>query len=93
MFSFACWMLFGYTIGMKTAVSIPNDLFEKAETLARNTKKSRSQLYSEALFEYVVRHSPEEITLAYNKVVDSLDGQDNAFLNHAALRAMERTEW
>src|SRR5579883_1096225 len=39
----------GYTIGMKTAVSIPADVFESAERLARRTRKSRSQLYSEAV--------------------------------------------
>jgi hypothetical protein len=30
----------GHTSGMKTAVSIPDDLFEKAERLARRMKKS-----------------------------------------------------
>jgi metal-responsive CopG/Arc/MetJ family transcriptional regulator len=36
---------------MKTAVSIPDDVFEGAERLARRTKKSRSQLFSDALRE------------------------------------------
>ena len=34
---------------MKTAVSIPDDVFESAERLARRTKKSRSRLFSDAL--------------------------------------------
>jgi len=34
----------GHTKSMKTAISIPDDVFEGAERLARRTKKSRSQL-------------------------------------------------
>jgi len=34
---------------MKTAVSIPDDVFEKAEHLARRMKKSRSRLFSNAV--------------------------------------------
>ena len=47
----------GYTLGMKTAVSIPNDLFEGAERLARRTRRSRSRLFSDALREYLTHHS------------------------------------
>src|SRR5436190_1081962 len=34
---------------MKTAVSIPDDVFHEAERLARRTKRSRSRLFSDAL--------------------------------------------
>jgi len=44
---------------MKTAVSIPDDVFEKAERHARRMGKSRSQLYNHALAEYVARHAPD----------------------------------
>ena len=43
---------------MKTAVSIPDDVFEEAERLATELKTSRSQLYSRALQEFVARHAP-----------------------------------
>ena len=48
--------------GMKTAVSIPDEIFQSAERLARRTRKSRSQLFSDAVREYVARHAPEDIT-------------------------------
>ena len=41
---------------MKTAISIPDDVFQGAERLARRTKKSRSQLFSDAVREYISRH-------------------------------------
>lgn len=56
-----------YTDGMKTAISIPDEVFEGAERLARRTKKSRSQLFSDALKEYLARHAPDEITEAMNR--------------------------
>jgi metal-responsive CopG/Arc/MetJ family transcriptional regulator len=50
---------------MKTAVSIPDDVFEGAERLARRTKKTRSQLFSDAIKEYLARHAPEDVTDAW----------------------------
>src|SRR6266511_1777128 len=47
----------GYTTGMKTAISIPDDVFEEAERLATELQTSRSQLYSRALQEFVARHA------------------------------------
>jgi mRNA interferase MazF len=40
---------------MKTAVSVPDNVFERAEKLARRMRKSRSRFYSDALVEYVAR--------------------------------------
>ena len=49
----------GYTLGMKTAVSVPNEVFERAERLAKRLEVSRSELYSRALREYLSRHAPD----------------------------------
>ena len=78
---------------MKTAVSIPDDVFRGAERLARRTKKSRSQLYSEAVREYVARHASEEVTEAMNRVCGQLGNQKDPFLMLAARRTLERSEW
>jgi len=47
---------------MKTAISIPDDLFADAERLARVLKKSRSRLCGDAVREYVARHSADRVT-------------------------------
>jgi hypothetical protein len=78
---------------MKTAVSIPDDVFRGAERLARRSRKSRSQLYSEAVKEYVARHAAEEVTEALNRVCDEVGDQQDPFLASAARRVLERTEW
>ena len=78
---------------MKTAVSIPDDVFEGAERLARRTKKSRSQLFSDALKEYVARHAPEKVTDAMNQVCAELGDPTGPFVSSAARRVLERSEW
>lgn len=78
---------------MKTAVSIPDDLCELAGELARKTKKSRSQIFSEALREYVARHDPAAVTEALDRVVDEAGQPSDTFVSNAARRALEHTDW
>jgi hypothetical protein len=53
---------------MKTAVSIPDDLFRKAEAAARRLRVSRSQLYAKAIAELLSRQQREAITDWLNSV-------------------------
>lgn len=78
---------------MKTAISIPDDIFEEAERLATDLKTSRSQLYSRALQEFVARHAPDRITEAMNRVVDEVGSEIDKFSQRAAYRVLERVEW
>ncbi|SRR6266851_805747 len=83
----------GYTNGMKTAVSIPDEVFEGAERLARRTKRSRSRLFSDALKEYLARHAPDEVTEAMNKACAEIGDAEDAFVSSAARRVLEQSEW
>ena len=78
---------------MKTAVSIPDNVFEKAERLARRMKKSRSELFSRALAEYVARHAPDHVTEAMNQVCDEISPESDAFVSAASQRVLGRIEW
>lgn len=78
---------------MKTAVSIPDDLFEKVERFARRAKRSRSEVFSAALREYMARHAPDEITEAINRAVDEIGDQRDDFVAAASRRVLEKTEW
>jgi metal-responsive CopG/Arc/MetJ family transcriptional regulator len=84
---------YGYTNGMKTAVSIPDEVFEKVERLARRSRKSRSEVFSAALREYVARHAPDEITESINEVCDKIGNQTDTFVRTATRRVLEKTEW
>jgi metal-responsive CopG/Arc/MetJ family transcriptional regulator len=78
---------------MKTAVSVQDDVFQKAERLARRMKKSRSRLFTEALREYVARHTPDEVKDAMNATLDKVGEEPDRFVSSAARRVLERTEW
>jgi len=78
---------------MKTAISIPEDVFKQAERLAKHSRKSRSQLFSEAMKEYVARHAPDDVTEAMNRVCTNLAEPKDRFVSSAARRILERTEW
>ena len=84
----------GYTSGMKTAVSLPDRVFREAEGHAKRTRKSRSQLYAEALAEYLARHAPDEVTEAMNVVVEELgDAAPDSFVQWAGRRVLGSAEW
>lgn len=83
----------GYPHGMKTAVSVPDDVFQSAEQLARRVGMSRSEVYSRAVREYVARHAPDDVTEALNDVVAAVERSDAAFARQAARHLLERTEW
>jgi metal-responsive CopG/Arc/MetJ family transcriptional regulator len=78
---------------MKTAVSIPDDVFEGAERLARRTKRSRSRLFSDALKEYLARHTPNKVTDAMDNACAELGQIKDGFVSTAARRILERSEW
>jgi len=77
---------------MKTAISIPDDVFAKADQLAHRLNKSRSELYSRAVREYVAKHSPDQVTETLDLLVEET-GVDSDFATRAAHQTLERSEW
>ena len=78
---------------MKTVVSIPADIFARAERLAAQGRRSRSEVYAAALDEYLARHAQDEVTDAMNRVCGEFGGNDDAFLAAAGRRVLADTEW
>jgi predicted transcriptional regulator len=55
---------------MKTAISIPDDLFEEVERFSKRRKVSRSRLFTDAAREYLARQdAPSDPTILWNKVI------------------------
>jgi predicted transcriptional regulator len=73
-------------------VSIPDELFRKGEELARRLGKSRSEIYREALAEYVARRESGAVTAALDQVADEIDGDTDAWLSEAGRQALARSE-
>jgi metal-responsive CopG/Arc/MetJ family transcriptional regulator len=78
---------------MKTAVSIPDEVFADAERLAKRMKRSRSEIFSRALAEYVARHTPDRVTESMNRTIAEVNEQTDPFVLVAAARSLSRNEW
>jgi len=78
---------------MKTAISIPDDLFRKADELADRLGKSRSEVYRDALADYVSRRDPGAVTRALDEIADELSWDERAFGAAAARRSLAQSEW
>jgi metal-responsive CopG/Arc/MetJ family transcriptional regulator len=80
---------------MKTAISIPEPVFEAAERLARRLGKSRSQLYSEAVARYVEQHCDTDVTERLNAIYDAEPERSKLDPVLAALqwRSLPKEEW
>ncbi|NEO66915.1 MAG: ribbon-helix-helix protein, CopG family [Moorea sp. SIO4G2] len=53
---------------MKTAISLPDSVFEEAEALAKEMGLSRSELYLKALKAYLKKYNRHEILHKLNEV-------------------------
>jgi hypothetical protein len=77
---------------MKTAISIPDDVFDDAERLAQTLHKSRSRLYGDAVREYLARHAPDRVTETLDRLCAEGSGGDE-FATRAARRTLQQAEW
>lgn len=77
---------------MRTVVTIPDPIFEEAEDLASRRQMSRSQLYAEALREYLQRHEPLRITEKLNELCEELGQDDDGFNAVAAAQGLRRVD-
>ena len=78
---------------MKTAVSLPDDLFRSAEVTARKLRVSRSQLYARAIREFLDRHRTRDITARLDEIYSKEAARLDPALNTAQLKSLERDPW
>ncbi|MCL2639912.1 MAG: hypothetical protein FWD53_03610 [Phycisphaerales bacterium] len=75
---------------MKTAISLPDVVFREADRHARRMRKSRSQLYTEALEEYLARHAPDAATEAINQALADLGQEGKEGVDPVIMAATKR---
>ena len=59
---------------MKTAVSIPDELFVSADQLAQRRGMSRDELYTTALYHYIQYYRDDDITEQLNEIYGTESG-------------------
>ena len=78
---------------MRAAISIPDDLYEETNELARRQKRSRSEVIRDALREYLARHDADAITEALNRVCDVEDCPTDPAIASASADLLRRVDW
>jgi len=78
---------------MKTAISIPDDLFASADALARRLGLSRSGLVAAALAEYVAKHRSAKISERLDTVYAAEESRVDRSLSRAQSKVLEQSEW
>jgi metal-responsive CopG/Arc/MetJ family transcriptional regulator len=82
---------------MKTAISLPDPLFEEADRVARKRGISRSELYALALDEHLAKTRSDEIRESYDRVYGEEETEEDRALARAvraaALATLRRNDW
>jgi len=78
---------------MKTAISIPDKLFHAADQFAKSHGFSRSQLFAEAVAQYLEQHPSGHITRQLNEVYSSNPAKLDEVLAKMQFSSIEKEEW
>jgi len=78
---------------MKTAISLPDDLFESADALAKRLGVSRSELYATAVAEFLAKHQHAKVTERLDDVYGHQPSGLERSLRRAQRRSLRSTEW
>ena len=78
---------------MKTAISIPDDIFQSAEQLARRLGLSRSELYVQAMKSYLQTHQDEGVTDTLNTIYGEIQAQVDPVISSIQIRSLPKDDW
>jgi metal-responsive CopG/Arc/MetJ family transcriptional regulator len=78
---------------MKTAVSLPDELFRMAEAAARKMRISRSRLFAVAIEEFLDRRHNSKITERLDAIYSKSPAKVDPTLHQAQTRSLDREDW
>ena len=78
---------------MKVAVSIPEELFDSAESLGKRLGVSRSRLYATALAEFLAKHKGRKTTERLNRVYAQAESGLDTRLRRLQARTIGDESW
>ena len=77
---------------MKTAISIPDPIFQSAENFAHQMGISRSELFTKAVAEYLEKRKQQYITDALNKIYATDTNLDKT-LQTMQIQSLPKEQW
>jgi len=78
---------------VKTAISIPDDVFTRAEKFAHRCKMTRSGLFTVAVDEYMLHHRDDDVTQKLNEVYANKDSSLDPVLTRIQSLSLPKEEW
>jgi len=78
---------------MKTAISIPDPIFQAAEGLAHRLGMSRSQLYAKAIAEYMESHRNQNVTELLNNIYNEESPSLDKEISSMQAKSIPKEEW
>jgi hypothetical protein len=78
---------------MKTAISVPDDVFELAERKARQLHMTRSQLYVNAVRDYLRKEIEDDLTARVNATAEDERGIDEGLVGAQVRAAADEWTW
>lgn len=78
---------------MKTAISIPDPLFEAAEGLAKQLGMSRSQLYATAVSRFLESFQDEAVTERLNEIYRATTAEIDPILADMQYQTLPEEDW
>ncbi len=78
---------------MKTAISIPDQIFTAAEQTAKRLGISRSELYASAVRDYVESHMAEAVTEKLNQVYSAEESSLDSNLQSLQSSSLDSEDW
>jgi hypothetical protein len=83
-----------YTGWVKTAISIPDDVFDQAEKVAKRLGLSRSELFTRAVQAFLATRAEQNITKSYDAAFgDAGESDVDELRREATRRALLDVEW
>jgi metal-responsive CopG/Arc/MetJ family transcriptional regulator len=78
---------------MKTAISLPDSVFEEAEVLAQNLGLSRSELYTKALQAYLKKYNRSQILLKLNQIYSKESSELDPVMAKMQFVSLSHEDW
>ena len=78
---------------MKTAISIPDDVYHSANQLAKRLGMSRSELYAKAVSNYIKAHRNEIATKAFDQIYAKEKSEIDPVIDLMQIRSLPKEAW